>query len=495
MESYVIGIDIGTGSTKAIAMSHAGVVLDAAQASYPTLQPEPGFHEQAPELIWQAFAKCISRITGNRKKNPDAVCLSSVMHSLIPVDGNHQPLMNMMIWTDNRSASIATRIHQSAAGQLLYEKTGTPIHAMSPLCKIIWLKEHLNRLFTEAKKFISIKEYIWYKLFGTYEVDYSIASATGLFNITDLAWNDLSLDVTSLDAQKLSRPVDANHNRICNDTAICRLLGVTAGTPFLIGASDGCLANIGSFATEEGSMALTIGTSGAVRVMKKYPMLNFKAMTFNYRLDATNYVCGGPTNNGGGVLKWYAETFLANKLETPGAYDALLDGLGVCPPGAEGVTFLPYIFGERAPVWSSDVCGVFFGMRGYHRQHHFTRAVVEGISIALYDITQTMIDTGLDIRHIHVSGGFVHSEQWLQTLANIFGKKVCLIHTADASASGAAFLAMKGLGVITDYIALMPKEITEYLPQPEYMDTYRELFLRYRSLYNSVAALMTGRTL
>jgi gluconokinase len=492
MESYVIGIDIGTGSTKAIAMNHAGVVLDTTQVSYPTLQPQPGYHEQAPELIWQAFAKCISGITGNRKKNPDAVCLSSVMHSLIPVDDNHQPLMNMMIWTDNRSASVATRIHESAAGQLLYEKSGTPIHAMSPLCKIIWLKEHQNRLFTAAKKFISIKEYIWYKLFGTYEVDYSIASATGLFNIADLAWNDLSLDVTSLDAGKLSTPVDANYNRKCTDPAICRLLGITTGTAFLIGASDGCLANIGSFATEEGSMALTIGTSGAVRVMKKYPMLNFKAMTFNYRLDGTNYICGGPTNNGGGVLKWYAETFLANKLETARDYDVLLEGLDISPPGAEGVIFLPYVFGERAPIWSSEVSGAFFGMRGYHRQHHFIRAVVEGISIALYDIAQTMIDTGLDIRHIHVSGGFVHSAAWLQTLADIFGKKVCLINTADASASGAALLAMKHLGVITDYTLLMPKEITKYLPQPEHMDTYRELFLRYKSLYNSVAGFMGG---
>ena len=495
MGSYVVGIDIGTGSTKAVAMNHSGEVLDTAQVSYPTLQPQPGYHEQAPESIWEAFAKCISSITGNRNNSPDAVCLGSVMHSVIPVDSRHQPLMNMIIWADNRSASVATRIHQSPAGQLLYEQTGTPIHAMSPLCKIVWLKENRNDVFALTNKFISIKEYIWHKLFGVYEVDYSIASATGLFNITDLVWNDLSLDVTSLDTHRLSTPVDAHHKRSCPHLPTCRLVGVAPETPFFIGASDGCLANVGSFATEEGTMALTIGSSGAVRVMKKHPMLNFKAMTFNYRLDGMYYICGGPTNNGGVILKWYAETFLGKKLETDDDYDALLHALADSAPGAEGLTFLPYVLGERAPVWSSNACGVFFGLRGYHRQADLTRAVVEGISTALYDIAQNMIDTGLDIRQIHVSGGFVQSELWLQILANIFGKKICLINSADASAIGAAFLALKDLGVIPDYRALMPQKIKEFLPQAEHMDAYRESFLRYRTLYNSLAKLMAGNKL
>ena len=495
MESYVIGIDLGTGSTKAIAMNHAGEVIDTAQASYPTLQPGPGYQEQAPELIWQAFIKCIARITTSRKKAPDAISLSSAMHSVIPVDDNDQPLMNMIIWADNRSASIATRTRQSSDGQRIYEQTGTPIHAMTPLCKIQWLRENRNDLFQKTAKFISIKEYIWHKLFRQYEVDYAIASATGLFNIENLCWNELSLDATSLRISQLSNPVNASHKRMCTDPLVCRQTGVTDGTPFFMGASDGCLASVGSFATEEGYMALTIGTSGAVRVTKKKPMLNFRAMTFNYRLDDHTYICGGPTNNGGVVLKWYAENFLGRKLETATDYSGLLKALADSKPGAEGLIFLPYVLGERAPIWNSDACGVFYGMRGHHRQAHLTRSVVEGISLALFDITQNMIDTGLDITQIHVSGGFVHSEEWLQILANMFGKKICLINTADASAIGAAFLAMKNLGIIKDYRELMPAEIKEYLPESEHMATYRKLFLNYRDLYKSVAKLMTVNTI
>ncbi len=492
MEPYVIGLDLGTGSAKAVAMNHAGKVIDTAQASYPVLRPKSGYQEQDPELIWKAFVTCLSRLTSARENSPDAIALSSAMHSLIPIDGIGKPLMHAMIWADNRSASIAERIRQSPAGQLLYEQTGTPLHAMSPLCKIEWLKENEPEIFRKATKFISIKEFIWHRLFRHYETDYSIASATGLFNIENFVWNDLSLDVTGLNNGQLPTPVNVVHKRMCSDSAHCKALGLPPGVPFLIGSSDGCLANVGSFATEEGTMALTIGTSGAVRVAKKKPMLNFKAMTFNYLLDDTTYICGGPTNNGGGVLKWYAETFLGKKLQSPADYQVLLDGLADTKAGADGLVFLPYILGERAPLWSSDACGVFFGLRAHHRNQHLTRAVVEGISMALYHIADNMIDAGLDIRQVHASGGFVHSTQWLQVITNLFGRKMLLCNTVDASAVGAAMLALKDLGVISDYGALMPPDIKTLLPQQAEMAAHRTSFATYKNLYNATAGLMTG---
>lgn len=495
MEPYVIGLDLGTGSAKAVAMNHAGRVIDTAQASYPTLQPKRGYHEQDPELIWQAFVACLARIISARKCNPDAVALSSAMHSIIPVDARGKPLMNAIIWADSRSASIATDVHRSAAGQLLYEQTGTPLHAMSPLCKIKWIKENQPEVFSQAAKFISIKEFIWHRLFDHYETDYSIASATGLFNIENRIWNDLSLDVTSLHMEQLSTPVNTNYKRTYSHTVRWPEPVLPEGIPFLIGASDGCLANVGSFATEEGTMALTIGTSGAVRIVKKKPMLNFKAMTFNYLLDDATYVCGGPTNNGGVVLKWYAETFLGKKLKSAADYDALLNTLGDTKAGAEGLVFLPYVLGERAPIWSSGACGVFFGLRADHRQAHMTRAVVEGISMALYHIADNMMDAGLDVRQIHVSGGFVHSTQWLQVIANLFGKKMLLVNTADASAVGAAMLALKDLGIISDYAELQPSDIKALLPEDQEMAAHQECFALYKELYNATAGLMADRNL
>ena len=146
---------------------------------------------------------------------------------------------------------------------------------------------------------------------------------------------------------------------------------------------------------------------------------------------------------------------------------------------------------SSAPIWSSDACGVFFGMRAHHQQQHFIRAVVEGISMALYDIAQGMIESGsLSISQIHVSGGFVQAREWLQILANIFGKKICLINTADASAIGAGFLAMKHLGLIANYQQLKPSGIKEFHPQQSASEAYQQLFMRYRDLYGRVAGMM-----
>ncbi len=487
MQSYVIGIDLGTGSAKAIAMDHSGEIIKTAHVAYPTLQPQPEFSEQAPELIWQAFVKCISRITNRMPKPPDAVCLSSAMHSVIPIDKNGNPLMNMMTWADNRSASVATAVHQSPAAQSIYEQSGTPIHAMTPLCKILWLRQNEVKMFEQTAKFISIKEYVWLQLFKRFEVDYSIASATGLMNIHSLSWNESSLQTAGIKPEQLSVLVNTNYHRKCADEALCDQLGVTRETPFYIGASDGCLANLGTFATKEGVMALTIGTSGAVRVTSQKPMLNFKAMTFNYLLDQETYVCGGPINNGGGALKWYAESLLGRKLESSADYSALLEALNKTNPGADGLIFLPYILGERAPIWNSHASGMFFGIRDHHQQAHFTRAVIEGISTSLYDIAHNMIESGLDIRQLQVSGGFVHSEEWMQLLADLFGKKVCLINTEDASAIGAAYLAMKDLG---SFEGIKPKEIREFTPDASKVPAYRKLFSRYKETYEHVADLM-----
>lgn len=492
MKPYVIGVDLGTGSAKAIAIDGDGAIIDTAQMAYPTLQPKSEFQEQDPELIWHAFTKCIRAITSRMGDEPVAIALSSAMHSVIPVGQKGEALMNMMIWADNRSAGIARRIHGLAIGKSIYEECGTPIHAMTPLCKIVWLREHAQDIYSRTAKFISIKEYIWFRLFSKFEVDYSIASATGMMNISGLAWHNDSLITAGIRKDQLSDLVNTNHQRQCTSNALTTLMGISERTVFVIGASDGCLANVGSFATEEGEMALTIGTSGAVRITRKRPMLNFKAMTFNYRLDESTYVCGGPINNGGVALKWYAEKLLGKKLVTAKDYTVLLEALKKTMPGADGLIFLPYILGERAPIWNSDACGIFFGVRAHHEEMHFTRAVVEGISTSLYDITYNMIEAGLDIGQINVSGGFVHSEDWLQLLADMFGRKVCLINTADASAIGAAYLSMKHLGMISDYQQLMPREIRSFAPQPENMASYRKLFLRYRTLYEAVSPLMSG---
>jgi len=480
---YIIGIDIGTGSTKAVAISISGDPVHTEQVAYPTLNPEPNFSEQAPELIWQAFVKCIQRTITALQKEPYAVGLSSAMHSVIPVDKHGNALMNMITWADNRSSSIAKHIKDSDKGHTIYEKSGTPIHAMAPLCKIIWLKENKPDLFNQVYKFISIKEYIWFKLFGAYEVDHSIASATGLFDIETLNWNSTSLELCGINNEMLGYPVPVDHTR---QNVTADILKTLSSVPFLIGGSDGCMANIGSCAIEPGVAALTIGTSGAIRVANSKPTYNHQAMTFNYCLFDKLYISGGPINNGGVALKWYIEKILKQKLDGADKYDALLSEIENIKPGADGLIFLPYILGERAPIWNSNSSGVFFGIKNYHSQAHFTRAIIEGISMALFSIARAMEDSGLSIEKIHASGGFTQSRIWIQILADIFGKEFYLLNSEDASALGAAYLALKKFDLIKTYSELTPLSTTPISPNLNNHRVYQQMFRLYDRLYKKL---------
>ncbi|HYG02391.1 MAG TPA: gluconokinase [Chryseosolibacter sp.] len=489
VSEYFIGVDVGTGSVKAVAVSVDGTVLSNAQVHYHHTEGYGPF-EHDPEHIYSAFVQVLRKLVKEIHGRPVTVSLSTAMHSLILVGKNNASLTPMITWADDRAHEIADRARKSSIGEMLYEGTGTPVHAMSPLFKIIWFRENAPDLFHAAQKFISIKEYIWFKLFGEYEVDFSIASASGLMNISRCRWDTNALELAEISSEKLSSLVGIYHARNKMHATASRDLEFDPDTRFLIGSSDGCMANLGSLATSSGTAALTIGTSGALRIASKNPIYNFDAMTFNYRLDEQTFICGGPTNNGGIVLKWYVEQLLGRSLENIKDYDDILTKVRTVTPGSNGLIFLPYLLGERAPHWNSHASGVFFGITIQHTQAHFTRAVIEGIGMALYDIAQAMNLREDGVNVIHVSGGFVHSKEWLQILADIFGCKLALMNTTDASALGAAYLAMKEAGVFSEKNLLKKRPVDEIIPDPGTHLIYQKHYEIFRELYNNLKGFM-----
>jgi len=491
MKSYVLGTDIGTGSTKTVAVDRGGIVLCSSQVYYPTSNPQPGYSEQDPAIILQAFIKAIHETVVKMGYPPVAVSLSSAMHSVLPVSENGDPLSPLILWSDARSNAIAQEIRYSLHGASLYEATGTPIHSMSPLCKIIWIKQNLPEIFGKTFKFISIKEYIWYQLFSEFKIDYSLASATGLFHIEQLEWNPDSLSLAAITDKKLSDPVPTDYIKKGLTDRMSSLLRISADTPFCIGASDGCLANLGTHALDEGTAAITIGTSGAVRIARKQPYRNFSMMSFNYLLDKKTYICGGPINNGGNTVEWLLKKFLLKESVTEKEYGELFKSIEMAPAGCNGLIFLPYIHGERAPLWDQQASGAFLGIRSIHDQLHFLRAVIEGICFALQQIVEAVEDPAHPIGEIHASGGMVHSVIWMQMLADITGKKVCVQHTEDASATGAAYLALLSMGMITDY-AQLHKPFDILHPRLEQHQAYQKNYALFQPLYAALRESMHG---
>lgn len=487
MPSYILGIDIGTGSTKAVAMDTTGNVLAVAKQHYSIGQPQPGHSEQNPEQIYQAFLKCVAGIVGQLHSAPEAISFSCVMHSLIPVDAEGNALAPMITWADTRAESIAQNIRNSADAEMIYRTSGTPIHPMSPLCKLVWLKENQPDLFNNAHRFISIKEYTWYKLFGVFEVDYSVASGNGLFDIIQLEWSDAICGIVGIDKEKLSKPVNTTYARRGIYANIATQLNIPADTPFIIGATDGCCANLGSLAVAPGTAALTIGTSGAVRVTGNKPVYNFNSMTFNYLLDAKTYISGGAVNNGGIAVNWLLSSFLNITGISSADYDNLFTTIAGIPPGSDGLLFLPYLYGERAPLWDAGASGAYFNVKPVHTQAHFLRAALEGICFALNDVLQTL-ETSVKINQLNVSGGFVSSDVWMALLADITGKTLVMLQVEDASAVGAVYLAMQALYPDTDLSA--PEHFSVIEPDMDKHRLYTKMFGVFKQLYTDTRASM-----
>jgi gluconokinase len=490
MQQYIIGIDIGTGSTKAVAISLNGEVISSIQHYYPVYNPEQGASEQDPELIWQAFAYCILGVVAELGCPPQMVSLSSAMHSLIAVDENCRALMPMLTWADTRSESIATGIRNSALGEELYRATGTPIHPMSPLCKLIWLRKERAGLFNIAHKFISIKEYIWYRLFRSFQVDFSIASATGLFDIINLRWSNEAINLAGITLAQLSEPVNTNYVRQDMEAGIAQLLMLPPGTRFMIGASDGCCANLGSDVTKAGTAALTIGTSGAVRITGARPLYNFNTMIFNYLLNENTFVSGGAVNNGGNVVKWLLTNFLNISQPAATDYERLFDAVKGIPAGSNGLLFIPYIHGERAPVWDAKGSGTFLNIRPHHGKNHFLRAAVEGVCFALNDVLKGVEEMSVPVTQIHISGGFITSPVWVQILADVTGKQLRTVQEDDASALGAAYLAVKTM-MPGKNVAFFDQQQQVIEPDAANHQLYAETFKLYKTVYTNLKASMS----
>ncbi|MEI9944871.1 MAG: gluconokinase [Chitinophagaceae bacterium] len=485
--NYFLGVDIGTTHTKAVVTTIAGTTFFEAKRSYGIIRPQPGHEEQDADEILDAVTavikEAIAQIPSSDKVA--AVGFSAAMHSLLPVDQAGKPLHHAIIWADTRSKNEAEEISRDKCAAVIINHTGIPLHPMSPLCKILWFKNNLPDTFSKAHKFISIKEYVFFHFFGKYITDHSIASATGYFNIREKKWDKTALNVIGLCEERLSQPVATVHAEKELTPSYAELLGIKENIPFIIGASDGCLANLGSGAVNHGETALTVGTSGAVRMTVQRPPSQNDGHLFTYPLADNLFVRGGAINNGGVILKWLIDLFLSTEKKSAENYAQLIEIAQQVPPGANGLIFLPYLLGERAPIWDADAKGVLFGLTMQHRKEHIVRAALEGICFTLYNIIKELEKEYGEVKEIYVNGGFVQSPFWIQMLADISGKKLCVTDVADASSIGAAYLAMYATGYVKDLseVKQFTHITTTYEADESLTTIYQEKFKLFVSLY------------
>jgi gluconokinase len=448
----VITIEIGTSAAKVVAFDYQGNEIVYKKGSYPTFHPQPDFSEQDPEQVFITVLFVLKSILNdpafNKKYVVTSICLSSAMHSVLPVDNKGVPLGNAIIWADNRADEIANELKNSSIGKQIYQNTGTPIHAMSPLAKITWIKRQDPKRFEKTSRFISLKEYFIFQLTGEYMIDYSLASATGFFNFNTLAWEEESLKFAGVDKSYFSTPVPIFDSSLKIKDTFIKSLRLLPNTRLIIGSTDGCLATLSSGVLNDRQATISITSSGAVRTVGKECLTDEKGQFFNYLLDKNFFISGGPTNNGGVAFEWATRLLgyvdVTNEFES--SFNKILNEVSKVKPGSEGVLFLPYLLGERSPIWNSDARGMFFGLNITHEPKHLIRATIEGIIFEILSIGNA-IRKYRSFDYLHVTGSYATHPFWAQLISDIFGMTVSVSNYRQSSNLGAAMVALTSIGV------------------------------------------------
>lgn len=492
VRDFILSVDIGTSATKAVLFDTDAKQLAMVRKHHPILAPNRGWSEQDPEVIFNAVLEAIRETA---KSLPEGgrilgVSFSSQLSSILAVDMDGQPITNSLTWFDIRSAEIAQSISQIPEAQGIYRRTGCPIDAIYPLAKIQWMKENLT--LPENARFISIKEYVISRLMRRFVVDWSVASATGLFDIKKHHWDDTALSLLNMTPANLSEPVPPRHILTEWDEEAIDLIGLPPEAPLVIGGGDGPLASLGVGAYNSDTLAVNVGSSAAARSVIPEARTDPEGRLWTYIIDEGLWVIGGIVSSGGIVYDWFLNNFLAGIEETENGGSTrqvheYADRLAsAVPPGAEGLIFIPYLRGEQSPVWNPHTRGSFFGLDFRHKRGHLARAVLEGITRSIYRVSETIKSLlHSEFSEIRVTGGLTASPLWVQIAADMFGSPIVVPESAEGSARGAAILATIALGLrsdIKDFADSMvirervtPREETHVYYQEQYQAFQRVL--------------------
>lgn len=491
---YILAVDIGTTSTKAVVFDKDGNFISQASFGYPMYTPKSSWSEQDPEEIFAAVTNSINKAIENGnidRAKLIGISFSSAMHSLIALDESGNTLTQCITWADNRSIQYTERLKHDWDGFGIYRRTGTPLHPMAPLSKILWFKHENTDVYNKAAKWISIKEYVFYKLFGEFLIDYSIASGTGLFNIYNMDWDEEVLSLLGITKENLSRPVSTTYQITGLLKEWHDKLGLNENIPFIIGAADGVLANLGVGAIKENVTAITIGTSGAVRKVTNKPVTDINGRIFCYALTENLWVLGGAINNGGIVFQWIRDELASLEVEKAikqniDPYLYLSEIADSVKAGSEGLIFLPYLTGERAPHWNANARGVYFGLSNHHQKSHMIRAALEGVIYQLYSVYQILDELTGNSEEIRANGGFARSDLWSQIMADVFGIKVKIPEVYESSAFGAAKLGLLSLGVLSSLDSEESSSMREFTPHKENSIVYQGLYGIFSRIYSNI---------
>ncbi|WP_436791832.1 gluconokinase [Yinghuangia sp. YIM S10712] len=438
-KEVVIGLDVGTTAVKAVAFG-----VDAPWRHLAVCEIDPGPVQDTARIaaaITKSIAQCVYACADARVL---AVSVSTAMHGLIALDADMRPLTPLLTWADGRAADQARKLHTSGQAAELHRVSGTPVHPMTPLAKLLWFREHDPDLWARARWWVGLKDYALWRLTGTLVTELSSASGTGMLDMAARDWNPEALRLTGVGPDRLPRILPTTAALEISPTTAWDT-GLAVGTPVVTGAADGPLGNLGTAATAPGMAGLSLGTSGAVRAVVPEPYADPEGRLFSYALTDSAWVIGGAISNGGAVVRWAGDVFASDIPAGPHRDTALLELAAAVPPGSDGLVMRPYLLPERAPLWDPDLRGAYLGLSHRHTRGHFVRAAVEAVALRLAAIVDDL-ERVHPVTAVRVTGGAFRSPLWRSVVAATVDRPTVFTSGAEGSALGAAALALYALG-------------------------------------------------
>lgn len=501
MRQALLGLDIGGSGAKAGLFGvESGRRLGSGYVEYRMTSAVPGHAEHDAETWWQAATLAIRQAIKGFDPARIVGVGTSCTNGLVAVDTAARPLRQAIMLWDQRAVPEVEHIASAIDPGQMFEITGNPLAPGAySLPTILWLRQHEPKIFRSAHKLLVPGGYLVARLCGEFTIDHSRACTTLLFDIRRREWHQPFLETLDIPAAKLPRPMPGLAEAGTITAEAAELTGLRQGTPVMAGCMDTVAASIGCGVMEPGECFVIMGTAARVCTALRVPRFDARFMNCSHT-SLHRWLAIGALNGIGASWRWVRDTFGQNEqsvaaLSGLDAYDLLTAEAAQAPPGSKGLIFLPYVAGERTPIWNPKARGVFLGVTLGHTRCDFLRSVLEGAALAIRQVVEILeMDQGLAIPELRIGGSAARSAVWNQIIADVLGKPVVSMVESQTEVLGAALLAGVGLGVYPDFAAAIDAHVRSsrvFLPDAQAHAAYDQLFPLYCDLYKDVEPYFT----
>ncbi len=496
MKDIILAIDVGTTAVKAVLFDLEGRVMSIAQSEYPTHYARPGWAEQDPEDWWRATCSALSQLWQAIPGSAERVIglsISAQAPTMIAVDADGQPVFPALIWMDRRAEDQSRALAEQLGQERVYELSGNRPDPYYVAPKIMWFRDHHPDKFQRARYFLQINGYLNHRLTGQFTLDHSHTGLLQLMNQKTDEWSPELLDACSISADQL--PAIKPGHALCGEVtpAAADATGLIAGTPVMFGTVDGAAAGIEAGVVRAGIAAEMTGTSTVLLTTSSQTATHEALTSFPHALPGLHLLIGAQSTSGA-CLRWYRDQFGMAEVSAGARlkvspFDLMTQQAASAEAGSGGLIFLPYMMGERSPIWDSDARGVFFGLSLASTRADFIRAILEGVAFALRHNIETAREAGASIEELRSIGGGSSSTLWNQIKADVLGIPIALPETSVGAPFGDAVLVALGMGVIQDaseFLDARVKVKQRFYPDAKNHARYNQIYPIFRRLYQDL---------